>query len=368
MEAKKVLTILTVALVIVISQGSSAHAEDMGTAFTYQGRLLDANSEADGIYDFQFKLFDSNSNGIQAGSDVNIPDLDVIEGYFTAKLDFDDPNIFKGDARWLEIGARAGELNDPNSYTLLSPRLRITPTPYAMYAKSGTPGPQGEQGPIGPQGPAGPTLGIYDSLGLTSSGGRAAGDAGARTLYNLGNVGIGTASPADRLDVAGHINSSESYKLDGATILANTGSENIFVGQDAGENITSGSGNLAVGQAALRYNATGSNNSAVGYEAGRKARGSGNVFLGYRAGYNETGSNKLYIANSDANNLIYGEFDTGRVGINTTTPARNLHINDVMRLQPQATAPSDPEEGDIYMNGDTHKLMVYDGSAWQACW
>ena len=44
----------------------------------------------------------------------------------------------------------------------------------------------------GPQGPPGPTLGIYDSLGLSSSGDRESGDAGGRTLYNLGSVGIGT--------------------------------------------------------------------------------------------------------------------------------------------------------------------------------
>jgi hypothetical protein len=108
----------------------------------------------------------------------------------------------------------------------------------------------------------------------------------------------------------------------------------------------------------------------MGYAAGYKNQtGGGNVFLGYKAGYNETGSNKLYIANSDVNPpLIYGDFSSGRVGIGTTAPARNLHINDVMRLQPRASAPSSPAEGDIYMNSTTHKLMVYDGTAWRACW
>jgi hypothetical protein len=31
---------------------------------------------------------------------------------------------------------RAGELNDPNAYTVLSPRQQVTPTPYAIYAKN----------------------------------------------------------------------------------------------------------------------------------------------------------------------------------------------------------------------------------------
>ena len=64
----------------------------------------------------------------------------------------------------LKSACGQGDLNDPNAYTILIPRQQVTPTPYAMYAKSGTPGPQGEQGPIGPQGPKGDT-GETGSLG-----------------------------------------------------------------------------------------------------------------------------------------------------------------------------------------------------------
>jgi hypothetical protein len=58
----------------------------------------------------------------------------------------------------------------------------------------------------------------------------------------------------------------------------------------------------------------------------------------------------------------------GGVGINMNNPQRSLHVSDVMRLQPRNTEPSDPAEGDIYMDATTHKLMVYDGTTWQACW
>ena len=58
----------------------------------------------------------------------------------------------------------------------------------------------------------------------------------------------------------------------------------------------------------------------------------------------------------------------GNVGIGTDSPARKLHINDVMRLEPRSTAPANPSKGDIYMDDLSNKLMVYDGSAWQACW
>lgn len=44
------------------------------------------------------------------------------------------------------------------------------------------------------------------------------------------------------------------------------------------------------------------------------------------------------------------------------------HINDVLSLEPRSTAPTAPNEGDVYMDSITHKLMVYDGTTWQACW
>jgi hypothetical protein len=67
------------------------------------------------------------------------------------------------------------------------------------------------------------------------------------------------------LDVAGDINSSESYKLDGDTFLSNTGEYNTWVGKDAGASMTTGSHNTAVGESTLRYNTTGYTNTAVGY-------------------------------------------------------------------------------------------------------
>jgi hypothetical protein len=111
----------------------------MTTAFTYQGRLMDSNSIADGEYDMQFKLFDLNSTDpnfcTQQGSTIDINDLDVIDGYFTVALDFGS-DVFDGEERWLEIGIRPGELSDPCEYTILSPRQELTPTPYSLYAKS----------------------------------------------------------------------------------------------------------------------------------------------------------------------------------------------------------------------------------------
>ena len=134
MKRTTILSILILALVFVVCKQANVAASPIGTAFTYQGRLIDTNKAADGLYDFQFKLFDANSAGNELGIDVNLPEVNVIDGYFTVELDFG--NVFDGNERWLEIGVRPGDQNDPNVYVILSPRQKITPTPYSLYAKT----------------------------------------------------------------------------------------------------------------------------------------------------------------------------------------------------------------------------------------
>jgi hypothetical protein len=110
-------------------------AEPMSTAFTYQGRLLDDNIAADGVYDFEFTLHYNDPNGGIPGIEVltTFDDIQVVDGYFTVELDYSSNN-FNGDARWLEIAVRPGESTEPNDFVTLSPPSEITSTPYALYA------------------------------------------------------------------------------------------------------------------------------------------------------------------------------------------------------------------------------------------
>ena len=75
----------------------------------------------------------------------------------------------------------------------------------------------------------------------------------------------------------------------------------------------------------------------------------------------------LFVGASDYSDAVFVT-KGGRVGVRTLDPQRQLHINDVMRLEPRATAPSSPAKGDIYMDDITNKLRVYDGTQWQDCW
>lgn len=203
MKTARMLTVLVVALGLLACSAQFARAAPMGTAFTYQGQLYDANYVANGLYDFAFKLYDANVAGSKVGTDVNVADVDVIDGYFTVELDFSDPNAFNGEAIWLEIGVRPGDMNDPNVYTVLSPRQEVTPTPYAIYAKRAS----SIAGGISGSGTANyiPKFTDADTIGdsvISESG---------------GNIGVGVTEPKEKLDVRGNL--SIGTTLDNAELF-----------------------------------------------------------------------------------------------------------------------------------------------------
>ena len=51
-----------------ICMGNAGLALAQTTSFTYQGKLEVSGSPANGVFDFQFKLFDSVSGGLKAKS------------------------------------------------------------------------------------------------------------------------------------------------------------------------------------------------------------------------------------------------------------------------------------------------------------
>lgn len=102
-----------------------------GTAFTYQGRLQEAGSPANGNYDFRFRIASDALGNNYVGSPFLTNAVPVSAGLFTVTLDFG--NQFTGANRWLEIGVRT---NGGVSYTTLTPLQALTATPYAVMANS----------------------------------------------------------------------------------------------------------------------------------------------------------------------------------------------------------------------------------------
>ena len=108
----------------------SAHAQ--GTAFTYQGRLNDGADFAGGSYNLTFTIFGVASGGSAVAGPLTNSPTGVTNGLFTVTLDF-GANIFTNANRFLEIAVRT---NSVGSFTTLSPRQKLTPTPSAIFAEN----------------------------------------------------------------------------------------------------------------------------------------------------------------------------------------------------------------------------------------
>jgi hypothetical protein len=130
-------------------------------------------------------------------------------------------------------------------------------------------------------------------------------------------LGLGTATPAYTLDVAGFINTDKfsGYKQDGTTILyASSTTGSLSVGASSG--ITSGAFNTAVGNSALTLTTTGANNTALGaYTLANNISSNSNVAIGYAASFNATGAKSVTIG-QEAGNGVGGSYSSaGNVAV-----------------------------------------------------
>src|ERR1035441_3042341 len=124
---------LALVIALLSLSAGSILAQPMGTAFTYQGRLIDSGNPANGTYDLIFTLFNTNNGGNQLGAAVTNSPTTVSSGVFTVTLDFGG-GVFPGINPWLQISVRRTGSNVV--FNTLSPRQPILPTPYAVYAQS----------------------------------------------------------------------------------------------------------------------------------------------------------------------------------------------------------------------------------------
>lgn len=112
---------------------SMARADDVGTAFTYQGQLKQDGVPVNDECDLEFTLWDDPVN-TDLGSRVGDPQAltrIIDDGLFTVELDFGD--VFDGTALWLEIAVWCPGDQDPMT---LTPRQELTPTPNAVRAST----------------------------------------------------------------------------------------------------------------------------------------------------------------------------------------------------------------------------------------
>ena len=229
---------------------AAASLRAQGTAFTYQGRLNQNGAPVTGIYDLRFTIYDSLAGpGVVAGPLAQSA-VGVTNGVFNATLD-PGAGVFTGPARWLEIGVRP---NGGASYTNLSPRQALLPTPYAIHAGTASNVANGSVVRSLNNLRDNVTLAAGANVTLTPSGntltiaapGGVVGGPwslnGANTYYNGGNVGIGSTTPNHQLRISGRLPWTSYYwggalELDNASAIgwhANAAGNRFGIGQSTG--------------------------------------------------------------------------------------------------------------------------------------
>ena len=169
-------------------------------------------------------------------------------------------------------------------------------------------------------------------------------------VQNNGYVGIGVATPNNKIQVSGLIDFNPATvmtAIGGNALISNTtGSRNVAVGyvsltaNTIGDYNTSiggfscfslvnGSNNVALGMGSLVNLTSGGNNTAIGYASLTDSiNGDGNVAIGYFSGYYETGSNKFYVDNTNRLNEANGRIQSLIYGIFGATPdVQRLRVN-----------------------------------------
>ncbi len=305
MNKAKVSAIMVLVLGLMVCQVNVSEAAPMGTAFTYQGRMMDANVPADGIYEFQFELYDSPVDGNQLDGTVALRGVDVIDGYFTVELDFGG-DVFDGDALWLEISVRPGDTTDP--FTILNPRQELTPTPYALYAANAS--------------------ADNDWMVLGND------------MYSIpsGNVGIGTSSPEARLSIQMKGNPISPSDVGGLIIRDGfTNSGNRLEVQDTLGNpefLVDHIGRVGIGtgspEAALHVKGTGWPDSFMYLQSDLSNDTGIRLYEGSNVKwhiFNMSDIGGLRICNSDfSKDVFFAKQSNGKVGIGTTNPTAMLDV------------------------------------------
>ena len=114
-----------VASIVVIAASAGIANAGGSTAFTYQGALTEAGEPANGLFDFEFELWDADMGGSQIGSTQIHNAVSVADGLFLILLDF-GADAFTNADRWLSVTVDT---------VLLSPRQPVTRVPYAIQTR-----------------------------------------------------------------------------------------------------------------------------------------------------------------------------------------------------------------------------------------
>jgi hypothetical protein len=230
-----------VALVLLVAAAVVTHAQIPRT-LSYQGVLTDQNGtpRTNGTYYFTFKLYEAAFTGRPLWTQAE--SLFVNGGLFSTALGTNPfPSSMKFDRQYW-LGIQVGTESE------LTPRIALSSSAYSMNSL------RADTAWVG-----------------RMTGGDSVWSVSGSNVYRLnGNVGIGTTTPNEQLELTGNFKLPPTTATTGMINVGTNrfihgyGISNTFIGQNAGNLTMTGSANTANGTEALLSNTTGTQNTAIG--------------------------------------------------------------------------------------------------------
>lgn len=328
-------------ILMAVLAAQSTWASD--TEFSFQGRLEQHGAPATGNFDFQFRLLDSDTGGEPVGDLVAHDSVSVHGGLFNVLLDF-GLDAFDGSERWVETRVRVA---GGGAFDTLSPRQRVTASPFALYAKtiplagsgSAQTAARSDHNHLGQTWGGSATHGLrvsnLSASGVSAITGTLIGGTGAeaaalsgelaatagravagRALGNSGTtIGVYGESQSP-IGYAGYFEGARSYFQNRVGIGSLQPRQQLSIG--ANLDLYSGNANNPT-RPSIR--GTGASNLML------SAFGSGGTWLNFDGG---TGGIRFY----DGSGSEMGRFaSNGRLGVGRTIPQDALHVNGDIRTE-----------------------------------
>lgn len=118
-------SIATALLCVLFTLETGRAQTPLTTAFTYQGQVKQNGVPVGPTADLTFTLWDAAGGGNPVGAPVTLNGVPLTNGLFTVPLDFGSAPFSQGERRWLAISV--------NGTLLSSARQELTAAPYALF-------------------------------------------------------------------------------------------------------------------------------------------------------------------------------------------------------------------------------------------